>query len=1050
MYEKGCGNKPLSGRQKTEKSIFRTQLYIKMKKYLHLKYRIKSVLLGLLIIFFSTISSYIFAQGEANWWYFGYNAGLDFTGGSPVAVTNGQLYTHEGCASISDATGNLLFYTDGIKVWNRTHVQMPNGFGLMGNPSATQSGVIIQKPGSTTNYYIFTVDAYTKPNGIRYSEVDMALNTGLGDVKANKNILLNTPSCEKITGIRHCNNTDVWVVTHDWNSKTFRTYLVTPTGVNLNPVLSNVGLVVFGKGGNSQGYLKASPDGTKLASATDVDNRFELFDFNNSTGIVSNQILFSQTIATSGAYGVEFSPDGTKMYSSNINPGNIYQYDLCAGSNSEIANSGVKIGTSSSKFGALQLGPDKKIYVARDESSWLGVINNPNTIGVGCNYVDNGVNLAGRVSRLGLPNFVPWYFKPTPPPFLVSVNCLNINFTAPAVNITNCSSSTNAIISVSWNFGDPISGLNDTSTVSNPSHHFSSAGPYTVSLVLHYACSNDTLRQTVTPTNLGNPNIVVTVLAAICTGDSIFLDNAWRKTAGIYHDTLTTTAGCDSIVKTTLTINPIVNVAVSKTICQGDSILLGGIYQNISGAYYDTLTTIGGCDSITTLDLTVYPSYNFVMQVQHCDSILYDGIRYTRDTLIIDNRLSIHGCDSITTIDLHLSSISERFALAACSSYTWNGNIYTDSGTYTYQGQTAMGCDSIVTLDLTISHVLTKELTVQECERYTWNGTTYTDSGIYTYQGQSVMGCDSIVTLDLTIYQPAQSSEFLSACDSLEVHGQILRSSGVYTFQLNTVHGCDSTVTLNFTTLSQIQSQEQSACDSLTWAATGDTYTHSGSYFAKHTNLAGCDSIQELRLQIHPSYIINEKASACEQYTWSVNHTTYTEGGSYTFPLNTRAGCDSILNLSLHIDPVFEQRDTVIEASDYTWPINAETYSISGLYSAAYQSQSACDSVYWLYLTIKNEIDIFFPNIINPSGHQSHFTLFSNNRSVIVETMSIFDRWGNLLFTNQNFPVNNPNSGWNGKFGGKDVVPGVYVWIALLRLPDGSTTTKQGDVTVVR
>src|ERR1035437_7857717 len=92
------------------------------------------------------------AQGEANWWYFGDSAGVHFNGSAPVAVTNGQLSTTEGCSSISDAAGNLLFYTDGITVWHKNHVQMSNGFGLFGNGTSTQSALIVQKPGSFIIY----------------------------------------------------------------------------------------------------------------------------------------------------------------------------------------------------------------------------------------------------------------------------------------------------------------------------------------------------------------------------------------------------------------------------------------------------------------------------------------------------------------------------------------------------------------------------------------------------------------------------------------------------------------------------------------------------------------------------------------------------------------------------------------------------------------------------------------------------------------------------------------------------------------------------------
>jgi len=80
-----------------------------------------------LLIFLLFLSLNMFAQKEAAIWYFGDGAGLDFNNGSPVALTDGQLSTIEGCSTISDANGSLLFYTDGITIWNRNHDIMVNG-----------------------------------------------------------------------------------------------------------------------------------------------------------------------------------------------------------------------------------------------------------------------------------------------------------------------------------------------------------------------------------------------------------------------------------------------------------------------------------------------------------------------------------------------------------------------------------------------------------------------------------------------------------------------------------------------------------------------------------------------------------------------------------------------------------------------------------------------------------------------------------------------------------------------------------------------------------
>ena len=101
---------------------------------------IRIFLFSLSFILFSNIS---YSQKEENIWYFGNRAGLDFNSGSPVALTDGVLFTNEGCSVISDNTGNLLFYTDGTRVWNKNHRQMPNGLELMGNFSSNQSAVTV-------------------------------------------------------------------------------------------------------------------------------------------------------------------------------------------------------------------------------------------------------------------------------------------------------------------------------------------------------------------------------------------------------------------------------------------------------------------------------------------------------------------------------------------------------------------------------------------------------------------------------------------------------------------------------------------------------------------------------------------------------------------------------------------------------------------------------------------------------------------------------------------------------------------------------------------
>lgn len=356
-----------------------------------------------------------FGQGETWNWYFGINAGLNFSTGSPTPLLNGALNTSEGVATISDAGGQLLFYTDGQTVWNRNHVVMTNGTGLWGNASSTQSGVAIQKPGASNIYILFTVDdvATGAGDGLAFSNIDMSASGGLGAVTSKNNPLVPLSNAtEKITAVRHSNGIDVWVVTHGWQNNQFLAFLVTNTGVNSAPVVSSAGQVHGGSNRHRAGYLKASPNGEYLAS-TQYDyptlTLTELLGFNTSTGeAVQNIQSFYDNLMN--AYGVEFSPDNTKLYISGTRAdGEITQYDLSMATGTLIINSKSTI-SSEGNFAAMQVASDGKMYIARNNFTSLSVINNPNVAGTSCNLMLDAVSLGGRTSTFGLPTFIQSYF----------------------------------------------------------------------------------------------------------------------------------------------------------------------------------------------------------------------------------------------------------------------------------------------------------------------------------------------------------------------------------------------------------------------------------------------------------------------------------------------------------------------------------------------------------------------------------------------------------------------------------------------------------------
>ena len=336
-----------------------------------------------------------------NWnWYFGDSAAISFSSGSPVAISGSAMSAYEGSASISDATGNLLFYTSGTFVWNRNNTVMPNGSWLAGTNSSTQSALIIPKPDSSNIYYVFTsADGALSP-GICYSEVDMSLNSGLGDVTV-KNVQLLNPASEKLVGVRHCNGTDYWVIAHGPHDSVFYSYLVTNAGVS-NPIITNIG-TSYNQTNDIIGYLKVSPNAKKIAAALTHSGIADLFDFDNSTGILSNFISLPNCI-----YGLSFSPDNHKIYFSSLGSV-IFQYDISSNNQATIIASEYQINTASTNNNAMQLAPDNKIYIGRYGSHFLGVINSPNILGAGCDYVDSAVSLGSGKFFNGLPNFIDAY-----------------------------------------------------------------------------------------------------------------------------------------------------------------------------------------------------------------------------------------------------------------------------------------------------------------------------------------------------------------------------------------------------------------------------------------------------------------------------------------------------------------------------------------------------------------------------------------------------------------------------------------------------------------
>ena len=456
----------------------------------------------------------VFGQLQNNNWVFGYGARVNFSGPIPVGSSNAAINSNESTASVSDpTTGQLLFYTDGRTVWNANNQVMPNGANLLGGlfNSCTQGALIVPFPEDSRRYYLFTLEeleALTSfpvvDNGLRYSVVDMTLNGGLGDVQvATLNTQLATDLTEKLIVISSSDIQGFWVIAHKKNANQFLAWKIDACGISTQPVVSTVGSnfasVPIGATEAWSGAMDASPDGNRIGMPVDWSDRIEFFDFNKTTGIVSNPLTVNVTDdSTPGflrKYGACFSPDGSKFYYTNFN--SVYQLNLSTYTSAAIASSNTFIYSpvlepNGYPSAQIEQAPNNKLYVAIGNAGRLDEISNPNSLGLGCAYANNAVSLGSATCQLGLPAQVPLgEFAAGSTITFLPDSCLqsSISFSISTASLIN---------QINWNFGDPTSGANNSSSNLNPSHLFSGIGTYQITAIVEFDCYTDTVTQNIT------------------------------------------------------------------------------------------------------------------------------------------------------------------------------------------------------------------------------------------------------------------------------------------------------------------------------------------------------------------------------------------------------------------------------------------------------------------------------------------------------------------------------------------------------------------------
>ena len=641
-------------------------------------------------------------------WYFGRNAKLSFSApGPPVAGGNSYMNTPAGCA-VDDTKG---FYSNGNKIWragnNWASPTIHNGKNLKGDILSTQP-IVFAKALKSDTVYAFTTDAGGGPDGLRLSVITH--KPGYGAAVYKKNIMLLPRVSEKLSVALHCNKRDYWVLAHGWNNNKFYCYKVNDSVLEPTPVVTSIGSVHSGAAVNAAGYMKISMHSDKVALAITGKGLVELFRFDDINGTLDSAITIG---GISNPYGVEFDYDGQMLYVSAIG-GQLYQFDVSVWDSAHIANSKYLLSSTLNLYGALQLAPNQKIYLAVDNAMYLGVINFPQSQGSAANFVLQGIYLNGKRSEAGLPPI----HKPTS---LFDTKGSKVCFgdTTKFKILGNI----NNIDSVYWDFGDSLSNT-DTSTLLKPFYVYPNGGVYKFTLIIYHCNEADTLRNLVEVLGPPYPNLGPDT--SICDNVNYTLFGGYASTY-LWQDGFTGAkykvkkpgkywvvasnkcgSGSDTVIIKNVFTSPKVTLPLDTVICEGD-------HMSIS-TNYDTSFTVVWNDSIVANPFIIDKAGIYKLEVTDTN-----GCR-NKDDIVV-------GMEKAPKPDL-----GNDTTICYGHSVTFNGNcqgklLWNNGSTSPTLTANQGGKYYLTATNMCGSVTDTVELTIAPCEHVIWVPSAFTPNG---------------------------------------------------------------------------------------------------------------------------------------------------------------------------------------------------------------------------------------------------------------------------------------------------------------------------------
>jgi gliding motility-associated-like protein len=577
---------------------------------------------------------------------------------------------------------------------------------------------------------------------------------------------------------------------------------------------------------------------------------------------------------------------------------------------------------------------------------------------------------------------------------------------------------------------------------------------------------------------------------SICNSSSIVFGGHTISTAGTYRDTLTGIDGCDSIVVLTLSVIPVSTHPISQSICTGSSIVFNGQTISTAGIYRDTLTNVAGCDSIVMLTLAVQSILTTSLSQSICagSRTVFGGQTISTAGTYMDTLTSASGCDSIITLTLSVTPIATTSisqTICGGSSIVFNGQTISTAGVYRDTLTNAAGCDSIVTLTLSLTPVSTTSISQSICigSSVVFNGQTISTAGTYLDTLTGAAGCDSIVTLTLSVIPSSTTFINRSICSGsiIAFGSQALSATGIYSDTLTGVSGCDSIVVLNLTVQSTHTTiLNQAICAGTSIVFAGQTIFTAGTYLDTLTSAAGCDSIINNTVSVIPVPSTSISQFICSGSSFVFNGQSISTAGIYPDTLISASGCDSIVTLSLTVLPRpmaafvilpsgasiplgdIAVSDASQQADALSWQLNNNLITLltggklpiteAGNYCVRLiaSSTAGCADTSEICIDVygpDHNNSFYMPNAFTPNGDgiNDAIKLYGDKGNIKFVSISVFNRWGERVFVS-----NDLDFAWDGHYKGQMQEPGLYVYTLDVVFSDDHSVNKTGSISLIK